>query len=59
MHESDWKQMYLTLVSGIVDATNLMPVILENAPVQERLNKALRDAEEFYVAVGKRSRRNS
>ena len=52
MEETIWKKMYLTLVSGIVDATNLMPVLLENAPVQERLNKALRDAEEIYVDNG-------
>ena len=44
-----WQKMYYTLFHGIVDAENLLPVQLENAPAAERLNKALLDAEDIYI----------
>lgn len=47
--ETVWKSMYLTLLSGILEAGELLPVRLENAPAQERLNRAVRDAEELYM----------
>lgn len=48
--ETVWKSMYLTLFRGIVEAGELLPIRLENAPAQERLNRALLDAEELYLS---------
>lgn len=48
--ETVWKSMYLTLLSGILETGELLPVRLENAPAQERLNRAVRDAEELYLS---------
>lgn len=48
--ETVWKSMYLTLLSGILEAGELLPVRLENTPAQERLNRAVRDAEELYLS---------
>lgn len=50
--EPNWKAMYLTLVHGIVEAGELLPVTPENSPAQERLNRALQDAEEIYLQAG-------
>ena len=48
--ETVWKSMYLTLLSGILETEELLPVRLENTPAQERLNRAVRDAEELYLS---------
>lgn len=43
------EEMYLALFRGITDAQDMLPAKLENAPVMERLTRALREAESIYA----------
>ena len=45
----DWKAMYLILFRGIADAIEAMPRLPENAAVCERLVRASREAESYYM----------
>lgn len=47
---TDYKAMYLTLVRGIREASELLPAREENRAAAEKLTQALRDAEEIYLA---------
>ena len=45
----NYKEMYLILVRGIVEAMEALPSCQENCAAAERLTTALREAEEVYI----------
>jgi len=46
-----WKRMYLTLLQGVIKASEIMPACPETEPVQLRLNKAIVEADDLYSAA--------
>ena len=50
MEEFTWKKMYMILFRGIVEASEMLPISLDNAPSQLRLNTAVLHAEELYLS---------
>ena len=48
---TDYKAMYLTLVRGIREASELLPPAEENRAAAEKLTQALREAEELYLSA--------
>lgn len=46
------KEMYLAVVRGLLEAEELLPQTRQTRPAVRRMHRALREAEELYLAAG-------
>ena len=46
------EEMYLAVVRGLLEAEELLPQTRQTRPAVRRMHRALREAEELYLAVG-------
>ncbi len=48
------EEMYLAVVRGLLEAEELLPQTRQTRPAARRMHRALREAEELYLAAGDR-----
>lgn len=46
------EEMYLAVVRGLLEAEELLPQTRQTRPAVRRMHRALREAEELYLAAG-------